>query len=66
MTTEYKIGDLVVKVDSIADDTLYTISETPCIHGLTVVLDGYRYQTGVQFIRPATIEESNHLRRITH
>lgn len=53
----YKIGDLVVMVDTIADTAVHSISETPCIHGKTVVLNGYRYQTGVQFIRPATPEE---------
>ncbi|MCP0918022.1 hypothetical protein MUB04_15900 [Acinetobacter indicus] len=61
---DYKIGDLVVMVDTIADSQVHAISETPCIHGRTVVLNGYRYQTGVQFIRPATAEERQQRQRI--
>lgn len=63
---DYKIGDLVVMVDSIANSQVHSISETPCIHGRTVVLNGYRYQTGVQFIRPATAEEQRIQQRIIH
>lgn len=62
--SDYKIGDLVVMVDSIANSQVHSISETPCIHGLTVVLNGYRHQTGVQFIRPATAEEKHQDQRI--
>lgn len=61
---DYKIGDLVVMLDSFADSQVHSISETPCIHGRTVVLNGYRYQTGVQFIRPATIEEQRQRQRL--
>lgn len=61
---DYKIGDLVVLVDTIEDSQVHSISETPCIHGRAVVLNGYRYPTGVQFIRPATAEERQQLQRI--
>lgn len=61
---DYKIGDAVVLVDSIADDQVHYISETPCNHGSTVTLNGYRYTTGVEFIRPATAAEIQHQQRL--
>lgn len=64
MLPTYKIGDLVVMVDSIENSSVHSISETPCIHNKAVVLNGYRYQTGTQFIRPATKEERQLDRRI--
>lgn len=61
---DYKIGDAAVLVDTIADDQVHYISETPCNHGSSVTLNGYRYTTGVEFIRPATLAEIKKCRRL--
>lgn len=64
MKLDYKIGDLVVFVDSIADSAVRTVDETPSNDGRFVVLDGFRNQYGTQFIRPATVQERQLNRRI--
>lgn len=57
MKHDYKIGDKVVMVDSINDNRVRTVDETPSNDGRFVVLDGHKHQYSTEYIRPASVEE---------
>lgn len=65
MSFNYRIGDLVVFVDSINNSEIQTIDEVPAFDGSYVTLNGYRNTTGAQFLRPITEAERVAGHRIT-